>query len=632
MSSSDNGTNSRRSVELLREDVASKIAAGEVIEKPASVLRELLDNSIDSGATAIDVSVEDGGLALVQVEDNGSGMTRDDISLCWLSHATSKIRHEDDLSRITSLGFRGEALASIAAVSRLEIVSRASQEESGNLLVVHAGKQISLHPHAWQPGTRVRVQDLFYNLPARRKFLSSARAETGICKRIALEKAQAFPEIAFNLSFGQQTIKLPAHKIAGDNAYLRRFLDISAEAYRPEFFTSISGTGDGYTYTLLLGNPAIFRKDRKQIQIYVNRRRIYEYALQQAIEYGYQGFLPGGSYPVAFAFIDVDPSLVDFNIHPAKREARFRNLQFIHRSLSSSVQEFLIRETGFRTRTGGSYPFLPPVQGAQAPGTAQSAFDLRVEPYKAADSLSAQQRTENYAAFHSDSRPYTSAAADRQMAPPNAQLPAASGAGVAGQFAAAQPRRFRYLGQLFSLFLVTELGERLLLIDMHAAHERLLFDELRANPRSQELLIPMEIEEGIAGRQDAERIATQLSRLGFQASAEGAKLVVSSAPGIMSTNESILRDFVRDQRGDFADIERKLYATLACRSAVKDGDSISVSMAEDLIARVLELENPRCPHGRPIWFELSRAELFERVGRTGLQDFESGRRGVCFQF
>lgn len=324
-----------RSIHLLRDQVARKIAAGEVIDRPFSLLRELMDNAVDAGADTIDVHLAGGGTRSVRVVDNGCGMEREDLELCFLPHATSKISEVEDLDRITSLGFRGEALSSIAACSRLRITSAVAEGEAFTIEVDN-GKLLSLQPSKGRKGTVVEASDLFYSIPARKRFLKSDQAELSACRKLFAEKALAFPEISFRLfSEGELKLFLPASSL----------IDRVTASYPGQVHASmihtIQGAGEGFHFTALGSGLSLYRKDRRYIHIYVNKRKIDEFSLVQAVSYGYGEYLPGGTFPVCFLFLEVDPERVDFNIHPAKKEVRFRGLKEIHHQVSSGIRDFL---------------------------------------------------------------------------------------------------------------------------------------------------------------------------------------------------------------------------------------------------------------------------------------------------
>lgn len=309
-------------IKILEKSVALKIAAGEVIERPSSVLRELLDNSIDAGSTEINVHLTSSGMEEIRVVDNGSGMTREDLKICFLPHATSKIEQIEDIYRIWTLGFRGEALSSIAASARTEIISSTNDSGEGSTLKIEGDKHEILNSRA-NKGTIVSVKELFHMFPARKKFLKSPSAETTMCKTTFLEKAASNPDITFRLFIESKlSLFLPAssipERIAGCYSNVFKELKMCSEVEYSEPSFSIKG---------LLNSPELTRKDRKYIHIYINGRRIQEFSLVQAVTYGYSHFIPGGVFPSAVIFIDVDPQLVDFNIHPAKKEARVKKYQ-----------------------------------------------------------------------------------------------------------------------------------------------------------------------------------------------------------------------------------------------------------------------------------------------------------------
>ena len=333
-------------VRVLPEHVARKIAAGEVIDRPHAAVRELLDNAVDSGATEVTLEIRGGGIDEVRVSDNGCGMDEADLDMCWLPHATSKIASAEDLERVSTLGFRGEALASLAACSRLEILS--SRDAESRRLVIHGGKKLELAPHGGAPGTTVSVKDLFFNMPARRRFLKSPRAESGLCRRVFLEKAAAHPHLAFRLVVdGVLKTFLPpgTHRDRIAAAWPRL-------GSRDAWWES-SGRGDGFRITVVHARPELSRRDRKSLQVYANRRRIDEFALVQAMQYAYDAWMPGGAFPAAFAFVEIDPALVDFNIHPAKKEARFRDLPAIRHRLIELIKDRITSEA-YRRRAAAA--------------------------------------------------------------------------------------------------------------------------------------------------------------------------------------------------------------------------------------------------------------------------------------
>ena len=324
----------RRAVRQLSADVARKIAAGEVIDRPNAIVRELMDNAVDSGADSISVEISGGGIEKIRISDNGSGMTKEDLSACARPHATSKIVDTADLSNITTLGFRGEALASIAAVSRLSI-SSGNWRMKASILEDHILEQIPLVQNG--EGTIVMSEGLFENYPARRRFLKRPSSENMLCRETFVEKALPRPDIAFRLTT-DNSLRLDLPK---DVTLTERFVSALELNESTENFAELKACGGTeWKFKLVIGEPTVYRSDRRQIFIYINGRRVQEFSLLQAIEYGCQGFFPNGTHPVAALFAEVDPSTVDFNIHPAKKEVRFRDSSALHHGVSSTVKEY----------------------------------------------------------------------------------------------------------------------------------------------------------------------------------------------------------------------------------------------------------------------------------------------------
>ena len=612
---------SSRRIQVLRDSVARQIAAGEVIDRPFSVVRELLDNSIDAGATSIDVYIEAGGVASVRVVDNGRGMDREDLELCWKSHATSKISSVEDLDHLMSLGFRGEALSSIAACSRLTITTRTAVEPTAYRLKVESGKLVSLDEAPGEAGTVVEVADLFYSLPARRKFLKTPSAETAMCRSLLVEKSLAFPHIAFRLfSGGSMKVYLP-----GVETLDERIASAHPSVVTPELIHRTETRSERYSITVVMGGPSLYRKDRRYIWTYVNNRKISEYALIQAVEYGFGDRIPGGYHPVAFVFISIDPELVDFNVHPAKREARFRNLPEIHHGLVVALKEYLQRfATSYRARPettsdpGGELPLEgSPVSHAGSsspfPGTPQPAP-------RGSSGVNAPRSTGFPGAPPQPPKPFPGQSTSGPGFPPSRRLPAEVSElrhELAPRPAPTEAEGIRYFGQVFDLFLIASVEERLFLIDQHAAHERILFERFRSNPgKPQNLLLPIRFEatndEELLLKENAafcSEVGIDIERL------ESGEWEVRSLPeGFHSLEEEIVA-FVKQAKGTRRELEQELYARMSCRAAVKEGDSIDEVTAVELIKQAFALDHARCPHGRPIWYELSRTELYRLVGR-----------------
>ncbi len=555
---------SSRRIFILREEVSRKIAAGEVIDRPFSVVRELLDNAIDANSKNIEVYIENGGISRIRVVDDGEGMTEDDLKICFHRHATSKIREEEDLYKVSSLGFRGEALASVAACSRLEINSMASKFPAGgqgrhaHCLTVEGGRLINLLDCQGKQGTVVDVSDLFFNMPVRKKFLKNPQSETGRCRQALVEKALPHPVISFRF-FINKNLKnfFPAQTID------RRIS--SCFGIESSHLSLVKGGEDGYRLIAVVGHPELCRRDRKMIQVFVNRRRIFEYSLIQAVEYAFSPYMPGGNFPVVFIFLEVEPDLVDFNIHPAKREARFRNLQQLHRGLVSVLKSYLKQyDIKAKINLKPSDDSIPRVPG-------------QLPLYQ----------------FHEPEPEGKAGAAINKVRP-------------------------RYCGQLFRLFLLVEYGESLFVVDQHAAHERILFNRLIEKPViSQELLLPIHFE---VTEQEDELLKSRLKFLEqmgitIEHAERNAYEITAMPEDFLCLEEDKLIEVLVSGRS-IDELKNEIFSLIACRLAIKEGDEVDSLTAENLIRDAFALDNARCPHGRPIWFEIGKDELFKKVGRT----------------
>lgn len=573
---------------MLPEAVARRIAAGEVIDRPNAVVRELLDNSLDAGAREIDLRITGGGNERIEVTDDGHGMSRADIERCYLSHATSKIQTDSDLDHVRTLGFRGEALSSIAAVSRLEVRSR-SDEEEGTRLVVDAGKLKALEPIGAKPGTTVTVDDLFYDLPARRRFLKRPQSESAAIRTVFLEKALPFPDVHFRLSTGTDLkINLPPSDL------LQR-IALAYPAYvNPARMRSLDVSGEGFSAQIYAADPQQARGDRRGLQVYVNRRRVWEYALVQAIEYAFDSYARGGLHPVVYLFLQIDPELVDFNIHPAKREVRIRILSQIHRAIVRGLADFLRAFDLHR-------PINPRLGREFARDDVVRHGEPQFEPPRGLSRYARQQPSYDLARRFSP----PGATDDRRQEAEEQPLDAASHEGM------------RLIGQLFDLFLAVEADDRLYLVDQHAAHERLIFDRLRAGSPRQTLLLPIAIELDEEQAERAGELLEALRTAGFDLVRVNAQLwELRAVPATISLTEERLHELLLDALSVPENVERELYATIACRAAVKDGDRLDPQTALSIASDALALQNARCPHGRPLWVEISREHLLEMVQRS----------------
>lgn len=587
-----------RRIHVLRDSVARKIAAGEVIDRPFSVLRELVDNSLDAGASLIEVRLEQGGIDRLEVQDDGGGLTQDDLELCWLPHATSKIETEDDLDRIRTLGFRGEALGAIAASARLFIRSATDDSGLAWTLNVDSRGEAQLEAASGPRGTLVRVSELFHDLPARRRFLKSSGSEALACRRLLEEKALAHPETAFRFSVdGQVKAYWPRQEP------LERLFALYGEDLAQGMLRPLAGEGPGLRVTGFTSRPGLNHRDRSRIQIYCNRRRIQDFALVQSVVHAYAGWLPGGAFPFSYVFIDIDPSLVDVNVHPAKREVRWRTAQSLHGLVLKTIRAAL---------EGEHRPEALSDRGQPQPGLGSGPASS-LGPALSFGPAAAPNRRDFFSAYQSlrERRAGEPGKDAASPAPESAQDAAQAEGHAEGQ------APLLYLGQAFEVFLLVQQGPSLFLIDQHAAHERILFDRLLAAPvRRLPLLIPLEWSlEAEASQALAEQIQ-DLAALGItlEQPAPG-QWRLTHVPEQAAHREGEMALWLQQGLGSAADLIRRLYADTACKAALKEGDPIDPATGLELARQALALPEPRCPHGRPVWLEWSRDDLYQRIGR-----------------
>lgn len=627
-------------VRTLNPEVARKIAAGEVIDRPNAIIRELMDNSIDAGASSITVEISAGGIDKIRIIDNGSGMTQEDLQNCARPHATSKIESEIDLMNLSTLGFRGEALASIAAVARLSIQSggykmRASITEDH---IIEAVAPIK--------GTIVQSEGLFENFPARRQFLKRPATEGIMCRNTFIEKALARPDIAFRfVTDGETKLDLPAGQ-----SIKERFVMANNYSEGPEFFYEFSQSSGGenpeWSFTVVIGEPAVSRTNKKEIFIYANGRRIQEYSLVQAVEYGGQGFFPNGTYPVAAVFVQVRPDLIDFNIHPAKREARFSDISALHHGLSSRIRTFFHQYTysNFKEDKPADeereqeFNFTPeiPNTNSESPVTASDPVYEKHISYKTSETKAEalSDFRSKYLGIKSSGLSGNGGAAGNRSSTANYSttrnlaeqaLAAAAGSGgkenEAASTLSSETQKIRYIGTCLGTFLLAEKNNSLYIIDQHAAHERILFDRLmssQGNAPRQPLLIPYKIKtESKTQDNQLEKLKAELNRIGFETEHSSDGLwEIKTIPDRWTGTEYDLRTLLFVKQVEPKEIIRSIAAMTACKAAVKDGYVLDDITATRLVEQAFTLEDPHCPHGRPIYTVISRDKLFELVKRT----------------
>ena len=576
------------SIKVLTSDVAAKIAAGEVVERPSSVVKELLENSLDAGATQITVEVKGGGIELIRVADNGSGIPAGDVELAFHRHATSKISSASDLDSIGTFGFRGEALPSIASVSRMSLVTRAHDATAGREVRLKWGEVVGSGSRGCPPGTSVDVQGLFENLPARRKFLKSPAGEKARISDLISRYALAFPEIHFRLLVdGRNALTSPGNGVLAD-ALVSVY---GAETAGALLSVSWEGPDDGYGVKGFISSPSLHRANRSYITFLVNRRWIQSSLLSFALSESYQGFLPEKRHPLAVLGLTVPASDVDVNVHPTKREVRFLHEDKLFSTLQRAVRASLIGTSPVpEMRFGGGTPF------AARPAAPASVF-----PSYSGD--------------------------PRQGGLPLSLVPAESSATPVEAMSS-----LRILGQVRNTYLVAEGPGGLYLIDQHAAHERVLVEKVREEvagktSQAQALLEPQTVELSPGQEELVQAGMELLERYGFILEPFGERtyllralpaVVKDAIPAFKSDPSKALLEVLdlMAYEGLLRDREEALAASIACHSAVRAGMGLSQQEMEELVRQLEACHSPHtCPHGRPTMVHLSSHYLEREFGR-----------------
>ena len=613
------------SIRQLDPIVASRIAAGEVVERPASVLRELLDNSIDAGATKISVYISEGGIKSLTVIDNGSGMSEEDLAMACRSHATSKVFTLDDLFNLKTLGFRGEALSSISSCSRLTISS------NGNSITVDNGVQSAIVPGSIAQGTSVCMEDLFGNIPARRQFLKRPQSEATECKKTFMEKALGFEDIEF-LFFSDGNLLL--HYERSDRK-TRAVRIMSADRnFMPAGILDMSFTGDNGSLYAVCSDPSCYRRDRGQIKILVNNRIIDSYQFVQAIAGAYSAALPGGAFPWFYLYIEDNPALVDFNIHPSKRECKLRNQSRIYGAITEMIRRALM-EKKYETDVRRSGSESPALQTNLFPdptlSSVESVYEKPAQPYGSQPSRPQPASTQDHRTqqHDTDRKPEVKAASTQAASKPfdpswfdNAREILARKEQKVQKQSSAQVSTtriiptYRYVGQAFNTFLVVEVDDSLMFIDQHALHERLLYDEITAQKDIQRLMVPYSFEVDRSVDDFLQESSVLYSDFGIELTRKEPMLwEMSSLPAACRKNEQEIVSYIQTKTGDIESIRKGLFAIIACHAAIKAGDGLDELTAKNLVRRCFELDRMVCPHGRSFTFKISREELYRQVGR-----------------
>ncbi len=585
----------------LDSNTVVKIAAGEVIERPASVVRELIDNSVDAGASFISVRIASGGKGYIEVADNGGGMDKSDLELCTKNHSTSKIAGFDDLSRLTTLGFRGEALASIAEVSDLTVRSRQPDSISGHVLGVGYGGKQTLTESGMNTGTTVIVKELFSNIPARRKFLSTDAVETRFVDREIQKKALAFHGIGFELVVdGVKKYTSPARGTVRE-----RIADFYPDAAGE--LIAIETSKQNLSVGGFVTKPAFIRKNRLYQHFFVNRRYIEWKQFYFLLGRVYGNLLPEGFFPGAFVYLEIDPGSADFNVHPMKKEVRFEREQDVAKAVEEALSTALLNERAPEMREESGIAFSPYEQ--RIAKAISGFFDSRAG--KLEPELDFGKSRE------------ATASTPQETSEPAPEVPAGQGGEIDGM---------RFVGAAFRTYLIFEAEERLLFIDQHAAHERINYERLRSNRESriepQEYLIPINVDVPLSVTDSLAAHLEDLKETGFEVEHFGGNtFVVRSGPVFIDYEAAAdvvlgyaqaLMENGPDKAGSGADFVDEALKQMACKASVRSGDNLSREEAYGLIRELFATQRPfSCPHGRPIIFAIDKKDVDKNFKRLG---------------
>ncbi len=594
----------RATIQILPDLLINQIAAGEVVERPAAALKELLENSLDAGATTLDIDLVEGGIKRIRIADNGNGIPRDELPLALARHATSKIRVLDDLEHVQSLGFRGEALASLAAIARLSIASRALASAHASRIEAVGGDVAPIEPAALEAGTVVTAEDLFFNTPARRKFLKTEGTEFGHCEDVALRVALAVPQVAVSLTHNGRRIW--QHRVSDAATRVGAILGdefVAASVVIDERSAAITISG-------WIGLPRYTRSGRDQQYLYVNGRFVRDKLLTHAIREAYSDVLHGGRHPAYALFIALDPAMVDVNVHPTKSEVRFRDSRAVHQFVFHALNKALSRSAAENA---------PAVANPAAWATgvvatpAENTFNWQRATQTGFNQLSAREPN----AFYEVMRGATA-----MTAPNTASLLADRPVATDARNEEFPPLGYA-LAQLHGIYVLAQNANGLVLVDMHAAHERIVYERLKAalnlnQLASQPLIAPMPL---ALGERDVQLVETHrpfFAQLGFELAVMSPReIAIRAVPAMLPGLDvaTMLRELLDDlaEHGASRALTEKrdeILGTMACHGAVRANRTLTIPEMNALLRDMEVTERSgQCNHGRPTWYQFALHDL-----------------------
>jgi DNA mismatch repair protein MutL len=619
-------------IKLLSDTLASQVAAGEVVERPASVVKELIENSIDAGARNIEIQIRRGGISSIQIADDGCGMNKTDALMSLERHATSKIRETEDLASILTMGFRGEAMPSIASVSKFRMTTRETNALAGTEILVNGGKLASVKEAGEAPGTQIEVRSLFFNIPARRKFLRTENTEFSHIEHQVRIHAIAHPHIRFSLVHNDRTV----FHLPGTESLFERIRGLAGNELASRLLEIPDQTVNGLCFHGFIGEPGLSRSNRSLQMIFLNRRPIEGAILQYALREGYHTALMKGQHPVTFLFIEMNPSLVDINVHPAKREVRFHDGNNLRATLVSVIANTLESFIKPATSTWGNTGTVTVEEDSSTVATTDAPQHVQPTLVPEAEQRSLRKDWADQSPTSTGDWPpeLEQERTRTDITPPE---PSASSSGLPNAEKSTgptskvpKPADFRILGVLGKLYVLMENDQGLVLMDQHAAHERVLFEQMRRRMEdegvpTQQLLMPTILEMTPKEFDLVSQNLPTLRKLGIGAETFGSNTIkVDYLPTFVDERDgnTFINDVLEELRRDTTRMStmrlgEDMVATTVCRHAVKANDFLHLKELEKLLEDMLLCDLPFCcPHGRPTLIQISYAELERKFGRV----------------
>jgi DNA mismatch repair protein MutL len=624
-------------IRILSDALASQVAAGEVVERPAAVVRELVENSLDAGARHVEVAVQRGGSSLIRITDDGCGMAREDALLSIERHATSKISSKEDLAAISTFGFRGEALPSIASVARFRLQTREVGALAGTEIEVHGGKLVAVRDSGCAVGTSIEARSLFYNVPARRKFLRTEITEYSHVEQQFRLHAIANPLVAFTLTKDDAVM----YHLPSTSDPLERIAGLVGDELAQRLLPVIESERFGITVSGYIGGPGFSRNNRSMQITFLNGRPIESSAISYGLREGYHTTLMKGQYPVTFLFLRMSPHAFDINVHPAKKEVRFHDSQIVREAVARAIQDTLNQSRELpRGHPTTSRPLHETQREAIAPTTSQSDLPLPAQELSALrrdwsamevkpSSPALPSHQPSSSTFERLTPPASPAASAPATAPATAPSIAPQPTSQVKAMPSSPADDFRIIGVLNKLYVLIESPEGLVMMDQHAAHERVLFEKMRRSMETegvptQRLLLPVMLQVSPRDYDLLSRNLTALAKLGIEAEAFGANTFkIDTLPTFLATDDPLhlLNEVVEElaglsSRASTLRLGEDMIATTVCRHAVKANDHLREPELRSLLRDLFACEMPYCcPHGRPTLIQLSYPELEKKFGR-----------------